>query len=200
MNKTGLFAMAAQVAPKFIQVRRRTWIMLGVGMLVLFGLLIWAAIALAGWFFAQLQSWGAAAPGAVQGALATMTQQVEHVVPGVQKSVSEYVPILKPSDKPQREVSGTDFAPVPRYPGLTRSYWHREGKRVIVHYEGRADFAAVLGHYVQGFTALGFSQEIQSATPEAEVHAWFKAEQHYLATIASEPKGVISVHIETTLK
>lgn len=200
MNKLGFFALAAQAASRLLQVRRRTWILLGMALLALFGLLIWAAIALLGWFFVQLQDWGGAAPQAARDALAVVERQVEQVVPGAREKVSEYVPSLKSEEKPRRDVSGTDFAPVARYPGLTRTFWHREGRLVSVHYEGRADYTAVLAHYVQGFAALGYTQELQSASPEAETHAWSKGKQRYLAKIVSEPKGMVSVEIETTLQ
>jgi len=204
MNKLGFIAAAAQFAPRLFQVRRSTWIAVGVGLLVLFGLLIWAALALISWFFGQAQGWSAAAPEVAREALATVEQQVEQVVPGAREKVaaglSELAPILKSEDRPQRDVSGTDIAPVARYPGLTRTFWHREGRQINVHYEGRADFAAVLDHYVRGFTALGYTQELQSASPEAETHAWIKGKQRYLAKIVSEPKGMVSVDIETALQ
>ena len=200
MNKPGLFAAAAQFAPRLFQVRRSTWIAAGVGLLVLFGLLIWAALALISWFFGQVQGWSAAAPEAARGVLETVEKQVEQVVPGAQEKLAEVVPILKSGDRPQRDVTGTDIAPVARYPGLTRTYWHREGRQINEHFEGRADYVAVLDHYVRGFTALGYTQELQSATPESETHAWIKGNQRYLAKIASEPKGMVSVDIETTLK
>jgi len=133
-------------------------------------------------------------------ALATVERQVEQVVPNAREKVSEYVPILKSEDRPRRDVSGTDFAPVERYPGLARTYGHREGRTVSVHFEGRAYYAAVLGHYAQGFAALGCTQELQSATPEAETHAWIKGKQRYLAKIVGELKGMVSVDIETTLE
>lgn len=203
MNKLGVFALAAQGASKVFQVRRRTWVFLGLGILSLLGLLLWAIIALAGWFFGQVAIWNAAAPQAARDALATVERQVEQVVPGAREKVAaelgELVPILKPEDRPRRDVSGTDLAPVERYPGLTRTYWHREGRQVTVHFEGRADYASVLGHYVRGFTAQGYAQELQSATPEAEAHAWTQGKRRYLAKIVAEPRGMVSVHIETTL-
>ena len=47
MNKSLLFA-AARFAPRFFQVRRGTWIGVGVALMLLAGLLAWAAIALMG--------------------------------------------------------------------------------------------------------------------------------------------------------
>ena len=200
MNKLGLIAAAAQFAPRLFQVRRSTWIAAAIGVLVLFGLLIWAALALIGWLFGQIKDWSAAAPEAAQDALATVGRQVDQVAPGMQDTLSELLPVIKPDGRLQRDVNGTDIAPVARYPGLTRTFWHREGRLITVHFEGRADYAAVLDHYVRGFTDLGYTQELQSATPVAETHAWIKGTQRYLAKIVSEPKGMVSVDIETTLK
>lgn len=197
MTKLGLFA---QAAPRLFQVRRRTWILLGMALLALFGVSIWAAIALMGWFFGQVQGWSSAAPEVVRGTLATVERQVEQAVPGAREKIFEVVPILKPEDRPRRDVSGTDFAPVVRYAGLVRTYWHREGRTVTVQYEGRADYAAVLGHYIQGFASQGYTQELQSAVREAETHAWVKGKQRFLAKIVGQPKGVVSVQIETTVE
>lgn len=202
--KTPLLLAVAQFAPRLFQVRRSTWIGVGVGLMVLAGLLIWAAITLLGWLLGQLQGWSAATPEAARGAMATVERQVEQVFPGVREKVAagmdEFVPIRKSEDRPQRDVSGQDIAPVARYPGLTRTYWHREGRQITVQYEGRADYAAVLGHYVQGFASLGYTQELHSASPEAETHAWSKGNKRYLAKIVSEPKGMVSVDIETTVE
>lgn len=197
MSKLGLFAL---VGAKIMQVRRRTWVLLGLGLLALFGLSIWAAIALMGWFFAQVQGWGAAAPEVARDALATVEQQVEQVAPGAREKIAEFVPVLKPAENPWREVSGTDIAPVPRYPGLVRTHWHREGRQVTVHYEGRAAFPAVLDHYLRGFAAMGYAHELLSASPAAESHVWTQGKQRYHANILAKPKGEIAVKIETRLE
>jgi len=193
MNKPGLFAAAAQFAPRLFQVRRRTWIAVGVGLLVLFGLLIWAALALIGWFFGQAQGWMGAAPEAARGAM----EQVEQVVPGVREKLGEFVPGLKPA-QPLRDVSGTDVGPVARYPGLARTYWQREGKQVTIEYAGEADYAAVLDHYARGFAAQGYAQSVQSATLSAETHEYTKGRERMTLTITQQPKGGVSARIETT--
>lgn len=194
MNNPGLFAAAAQFAPRLFQVRRRTWIAVGVGLLVLFGLLIWAALALVGWFFGQAQGWMGAAPEAARGAM----EQVEQVVPGVREKLGEFVPGLNPT-QPPRDVSGTDVGPVARYPGLARTYWQREGKQVAIEYAGEADYAAVLDHYAKGFAAQGYAQSVQSATPAAETHEYAKDGERVTLTITQQPKGGVSARIETTL-
>jgi hypothetical protein len=194
MDKTGLFAFAAQFAPRLFQVRRSTWITVGVGLLVLFGLLIWAAVASIGWFFGQAQGLMGTAPEAARGAM----EQVGQVVPGVREKLGEFVPALKPS-QPQRDVSGTDLGPVARYPGLARTYWHREGKQVTIEYEGEADYAAVLDHYAKGFAAQGFTQSVHSATPEAETHEYAKSDERITLKLAQQSSGKVKLGIETRL-
>lgn len=201
MSNPGLFAAAAQFAPWLFQVRRRTWIAAGVGLLVLFGLLIWAALALIGWFFGQAQNWMGAAPEAARKAM----EQVEQVVPGAREKLAEFVPGLKPGGyesaaaQLQRDVSGTDVGPVARYSGLARTYWHREGEQVTIEYEGEADYAAVLDHYARGFAAQGYAQSVQSATPSAETHEYTKGRERMTLTVSQQPKGAVSARIKTNL-
>lgn len=195
MNKLGLFAFATQFAPRLFQVRRRTWVAVGVGLLVLVGLLIWAAVALIGWFFGQAQGLMGAAPEAVRGAM----EQAEQAVPGARVKLGEFVPAIKPS-QPRRDVSGTDLGPVARYPGLARTYWHREGKQVTIEYEGEANYAAVLDHYAKGFAAQGFAQTVQSAQPDAETHEYIRGAERVVFKITQTPRDSVSARIETSLQ
>ncbi len=202
MNNSGLFGAAAQFAPRLFQVRRRTWIAAGVGLLVLFGLLIWAALALAGWFFGQTKNWTGAAPEAARGALEgamEQVEQVEQVVPGVRETLGAFVPGLQPSPQP-RDVSGTDVGPVARYPDLVRSNWQREGTQATIEYEGEADYPAVLDHYVKGFAAQGYAQSVLSATPVAETHEYTKGRERVVLTITQQPRGAVSARLETSLQ
>jgi len=196
MNKLGILALAAQAAPRLFQVQRRTWIGIGVGLLVLFGLLIWTAIALMGWLWGQSQSWMDKAPEAARGALA----QVEQVAPGARETLGQFVPALIPEAQPQRDVSGTDLGPVARYPGLARTDWQRWGKQVSIEYEGEADYATVLDHYTKGFAAQGFVQAVQSASRTTETHDYTKGGERIGMTITQKPKGGISVKLNVTLQ
>lgn len=196
MNKIGLFATLAQFAPRIFQVRGRTWVAVGVGLLVLFGLLIWAAIALLGWFFGQAQGWMGTAPEAARGAM----EQVERVVPGMREKLGEIIPTMKPAELPQRDVSGADLGPVARYPALVRTLWQQEGGQAAVAYEGPADYTAVLEHYARGFAAEGFAQRVRSATSQTETHEYTKTGERFILTVAQTPKGGVSVRIETALQ
>ena len=196
MNKLGLFATLSQFAPRLFQVRGRTWVAVGAGLLVLVGLLIWAAIALLGWFFGQAQGWMGAAPEAARGAM----EQVERAVPGMREKLGAIMPTLKPAAPPQRDVSGADLGPVARYPALVRTHWQQEGGQAAVEYEGQADYAAVLDHYARGFAAQGFAQSVKSATSQAETHEYTKARERVVLKIAQQPKGGVSVRIEAALQ
>jgi hypothetical protein len=124
------------------------------------------------------------APEVVHGVM----EQVEQVVPGAREKLGGFVPALKPS-QPRRDVSGTDLGPVARYPGLSRTYWHREGKQVAIEYEGEADYAAVLDHYAMGFATQGHAQGVQSATPSTETHEYAKGGERITLRIAQLPNG-----------
>jgi hypothetical protein len=166
-----------------------------VGLLVLVGLLIWAAVASIGWFFGQAQGLMGTAPEAVRGVM----EQAEQAVPGAREKLGEFVPALKPSQS-RRDVSGTDLGPVARYPGLARTHWHREGKQVTIEYEGEADYAAVLDHYAKGFAAQGFAQTVLSAQPDAETHEYIKGAERLVFKVTQTPRDSVSARIETSLQ
>lgn len=196
MKKPGFLTYAASFAPGLFQTRRTTWVALGVGLLVLFGLLLWSAVALLGWLWGQAQNWTGTAPEAVGGAVRGVLQQVEQIVPGAREKLGEMVPSLKPETQPQRDVSGSDLGPATRYPGLTRTHWQRDGGQATVAYEGKADYATVLDHYAKGFAAQGFAQTVQSATPVAETHEYTKGGEHLVLKITQKPRGDVNVRIE----
>ncbi|OYY95577.1 MAG: hypothetical protein B7Y41_03500 [Hydrogenophilales bacterium 28-61-23] len=99
MHRLGWLAFAAQFAPRIFQIRQRTWIGLGVGLLALFGLAIWAVVALIGWFFGQAQ----ALTGGVQELLADpargVMQQVEQGLPAAREQLDKYLDGLLPAQK-----------------------------------------------------------------------------------------------------
>jgi len=99
MNRLGLLAFAVQSAPRIFQIRRRTWIGLGVGLLALLGLAIWAVVALIVWFFGQAQG----LTGGVQELLADpahgVMQQVEQVLPAAREQLDGYLDSLLPAQK-----------------------------------------------------------------------------------------------------
>ncbi|MDP2882665.1 MAG: hypothetical protein Q8N89_13935 [Azonexus sp.] len=152
-------------------IRRRTWILITGGLFLVLILIIWATISAAGWLFGVARESVSAAPEAVR----AVTAQVVQVIPGAREKLGELVPALR-AEAPLRDVSGTDPAPVARYPGLSRVHWHRDGRDITVRYGGAANFAAVLDHYVKGFTAQGYRHDLLSATPDEERHEYVKGD------------------------
>lgn len=194
MKPAGILALAAQFAPRFLQVRRGTWIAIALGLLAVFALLIWAAVSLFAWLWGQGKSLTEGAPEAAR----IIASQVEQAVPGAREALGDLVPALKP-EPPPRDVSGTDVGPVARYPGLARSHWHRDGREITVRYEGRADYAAVLDHYTQAFAAQGYAQNVVSATPEGEEHDYRKGDERVRFEIVQLPQGKVKATIVADL-
>ena len=222
-----LFSLIRNFAPRFLQVRRGTWIAIGLGVLTLVALLVWATIALLGWFFGQAQGLIGNAPDVARGAIGQVEQvapgvsaqieqvapgvsaqieqvvpgvreRIEQVVPGVREQLGAWVPALKP-EPPPRDVSGTDIGPVERYPGLARSHWHREGREVTVRYEGTAAYTAVLDHYVRGFAAQGYAQTVLSAAPEGERHDYVKGAERVGFALEQLPGGRVKATVIAVL-
>ena len=198
MSKFGLLSYAAAFLPGLLQVRRSTWIVAALSVLVLMGLMAWAAVALIGGLWGQARNLSETAPDIVRDATRAAVGQVEVIVPGVREKLGEFVPALK-AEQPPRDVSGTDVGPVARYPGLTRDYWHREGREITVRYHGAADYAAVLDHYVKGFAAQGYRQNLLSASPDTERHEYLKDADRVGFTLARDAKGVVKATIVTVL-
>ncbi len=198
MSKLGLFSYAAAFAPRLLQVRRSTWLAAGVGLLVLLLLMLWALVALIGGLWGQARNLSNAAPDVLRDATRAAVVQVDVIVPGVRERLGEFVPALK-SEQVRRDVSGTDVGPVARYPGLTRAYWHREGREITVRYEGAANYVAVLDHYTKGFAAQGYRQNLLSAAPDAERHEYIKDADRVGFFLTKDPKGEVKVTIVTVL-
>jgi hypothetical protein len=194
MSKVGLLALASQFAPRFLQIRRGTWLAIAVGLMGLLVLFAWAAFAIFGWLWGQGKSLTAGAPEAVR----IIASQVEQAVPGARETLGDLVPALKP-EPPPRDVSGTDIGPVTRYPGLARSHWHRDGREITVRYEGRADYPTVLDHYAKGFATQGYVQSVMSATPGVETHDYRKGDERVRFEITRLPQGKVKATIVAVL-
>ncbi len=226
MNKPNLLTHAASFSPGFLQRNRRSLIGLGIGLLVLVALLIWAALSLVGWIWGQTQSMAGTAPEALRNTAGGVMEQVKafapgaqgvldqvkasvpgaqgvldqakETIPGARELLAEVVPTIKPETTQQRDVSGEDLGPVPRYSGLMRTKWQRTGEQIAAEYEGKGDYVKVLDYYSKGFINQGFSQSVQAASTEAETHEYTKGSERFNLSVAQKPKGVISVRVETT--
>lgn len=201
MSKLTVLAFAAQFAPRLLQVRRGAWIAVAVGLLVLLGLFIWAAVALIGWLFGQASGWLGAARDAAAGPAQGVAEQAKRMVPGARElldaHLGDYLPAIKA--EPVRDVSGEDLGPVSRYPGLARTTWQREeGARMRVEYAGQADYHAVLDHYSRGYAGQGYARSVLSATTDAETHEYAKGVERYSVTVARKGREGVSVRIEST--
>jgi len=194
MSKAGFFVLAAQFAPAIFRVRSGTWLALAIGMVAILVLLAWGVVSVGGWLWGQTRTLGEAAPDAARSVIA----QVENTVPGAREKLAEIIPTLKP-EPPPRDVSGTDIGPVARYPGLARTHWHREGREITMRYEGRAEYAAVLDHYLRGFAAQGYAQNVISAAPDQEMHEYIKDGDRVAFTLAQGRDGKVKLTLVAVL-
>jgi hypothetical protein len=194
MSRSGFLVLAAQCAPAIFRLRNGTWLAIAIGMIAIVVLLAWGVVSAGGWLWGQTRTLTEAAPDAARSVIA----QVENTVPGAREKLGELVPALKP-EPPPRDVSGTDIGPVVRYPGLARSYWHREGREITVRYEGPAEFAAVLDHYAKAFVAQGYSQNVLSAAPDQEKHEYLKGGDRVEFMLTQSRKDKVKVTLVAVL-
>jgi len=192
--KSGLLVLAAQFAPAIFRVRGGTWLALAIGMMGVLALLIWGVLSIFASLWGQTQALTAAAPDAARSLIA----QMERSVPGAREKLGEILPALQP-EPPPRDVSGTDIAPVARYPGLARAHWHREGREITVRYEGPAEYAAVLDHYVRGFAVQGYAQNVLSASPDQENHEYLKGSDRVTFMLTQSRDGKVKVTLVAVL-
>lgn len=165
-----------QVVSRLRTIQARTWLMLSAVALGLIGLLVWAGIVVVSWLWAEMpviteagQRLTGEAITQVEQVAPELKAQVEQWAPGVKEQVDRWLP-GESNTLPANDVGGADIGPVPRFPGLVRIYFTREEKTLQARYVGRARFDTVLAYYAQGFAAAGYTQEVITATPEAEQH------------------------------
>jgi hypothetical protein len=183
-------SLLAAAAGRLFSIARRLWLPLMIGFLVLAALTLWAAISAAGWLAGMMRDGIDAAPAAAR----TVIEQVDKNVP----SAAVVMDSLRTLGQPEvaREVSGTDPAPVERFPGLTRVEWQRDGELIKVRYEGEADIAAVLAHYASGFSAKGYRQEMLAATRDEERHDYLRGDERIGLSVARQGNERVSVLLQ----
>jgi hypothetical protein len=181
--------------PRLLGLRRGTWIGLGLSLLVALGLAIWAVVAVAGWLFGKVP----AATEAGRQAAGVAIEKAEQALPGMREQVGVWLPGVTKGGSgapaPLHDVSGTDLGPVARYAGLARDHFANDGTGASVRFSGRADYAAVLAHYAEGFRAAGYAQGVLSATRTAEHHRYTGDRGNFELRVSGLPDGRVEVEI-----
>ena len=191
MSRENNFRFPAQVGWSLRNIRTRTWLILGAVGVAIFGLMAWAGIAILFWLWGQAPSVSEAGKRLAGEAVT----QIEQVAPGLKEQVGQWLPGLGEA-APVSDVSGTDVGPVPRYPGLVRSHFTREGQAVEVRYAGRAEFDMVLAHYVKGFAAATYAQEVLSATSEGEQHRFQRGQESIDLSLRRSQGGLLELRLK----
>lgn len=173
MKQTAFLYALGQLASRLLAVRKRTWLLLGLGVAAVTALLAWAAVAVLTW------AWGQATGVVDTGRQAAggVLERVEQAVPGVAQALAPWVGgRVAPADSGATapDVSGNDPAGVVRPAGLTRTYYANEAGRQEVRYAGSGDMHAVLRHYVGELESAGYRHDILLATPATERHRFGK--------------------------
>jgi hypothetical protein len=185
-------------APRLFGLRRGTWIGLGLSLLVLAGLSIWAVVSVAAWLFGKVPE----ATEAGRQAAGVAIEKAEQVLPGIREQVGVWMPGAAKGEPAAtsaagtvRDVSGSDLGPVARYPGLSREHFIDDGARTAVRFGGGADYPAVLAHYAEGFKAAGYSQGVLSATRTGEHHRYSGERDQFELRITGQSEGRVEVEI-----
>lgn len=202
MSDMSKFVLLEQFASSLRNVRARTWLILGAVALGLVVLLVWAGVAILSWLWGQAPAMTEAGKRFAGEAITQVEQlapglkdQAELWAPGVKEQINRLLP--RGSEAlPTRDVSGTDVGPAPRFPGLVRTYFAREGQIIKVRYAGRAAFDRVLAHYVQAFAAAGYTQEVISATAEAEQHRFQRGPESIDLSLVRRPGGLLELGLK----
>jgi hypothetical protein len=185
--------LAARFAPRLFRIRRRTWAAIAIGLVLLFVAIVWAALALLGWLWTQVS-------GALQGApqaLRETAQRAEKALPGIREDAAQRADAVLGRAETARDVSGSDLGPVNRFPGMARTHWQRDATTASVEYRGRADYQAVLDHYVRGFAPQGYAQTVDAASPNGERHRYRKDNDVVALAIERVDGGDVKVRLET---
>ncbi len=205
MNDLNKFILLEQAASKLRTIRTRTWLMLAAVALGFVALLFWAGMALLTWLWAEAPAMSEAGKRLAGDALT----QFEQAAPGLKKEVEQWAPSVKqqldrwlPGESetlPANDVSGVDIGPVPRFPGLVRTYFVRDAKTIEARYSGRASFEAVLKYYTQGFAAAGYTQEVITAATEAEQHRFRRGREAVDLTLTRRSVGRVELRLTTRM-
>jgi len=201
MKGLGTFLWLTQAGASLRSIGMRTWIAVGVVVVILLGLLMWAAIALLSWLWMQASVLTDAGVRLMGDAVTQVEQlkpgllsEAERGLQGARDQVGQWAPGLV-GTLPTFDVSGTDIGPVPRFPGLMRSHYSSEAGIIEVRYAGLAEWPAVVAHYVPGFVAAGFTHEILSAAADGERHRFTRAEESFDLTLTPGPAGMVEVRL-----
>lgn len=203
MNDTNRFILLERAVSRLRTIRTRTWLMLAAMGLGFVALLFWAGMALLTWLWAEAP----AVTEAGKRLAGDVVTQFEQAGPGLKEELEQWAPGLtrqldrwlpgKSEALPVNDVSGVDIGPVPRFPGLVRTYFARDAKTLEARYSGRAPFEAVLKYYTQGFAAAGYTQEVITAAPGAEQHVFLRGRETVDLTLTRRSTGQVVLRLTT---
>lgn len=208
---------------RLAQVPRRVWLMIGLGLLALLALLIWAAFALLGALWQGAGGWldrgrqaGAAGVAQIETAVPGAREALDKarvaaaiLAPEAVQGIEAAVPVARevlgqagaraqsPTTPtlPATDVPGEDVAGVPRHPALVRIGYQAGPDGPQVTYAGRADYAEVLGFYQRSLASGGFAEQVLAATPGAATLQYRRDARSLLLTLRDRGNGFTEARI-----
>lgn len=180
----------------FLGVHRSSWIAIGVSLLLVLILALWAVFSAVSWVIGKMP----AAADAGREAAGAAIEKVGQAVPAVRDGLGAIgLPGSSGSqgkaDGAARDVSGTDPGPVRRHAALTRDFFSAGEQGVTARYSGAAAYPEVLGHYLDGFAAAGYRGEVVSAERTGERHRFEGAGRAYDLAIMAGEGGRVEVEV-----
>jgi hypothetical protein len=179
---------------------RRVWIMVGGAVVASAGLLALGIAAIVWTLWSHVPT----ATEAGRRLLGRSATEAEQLAPVLRDHAGRWFPDVAAelerfggaSDIPAADGSGADVGPVTRPLGLIRSEFVRGDTETTSVYLGRLPMADVLSHYVAGFSAAGYVQEVISATAKVERHRFVSADRPEAFELSLEQRNAL---LEVTL-
>ncbi len=201
MNGRNNFGILGVIASNLRNIRGRTWLILAAIALVLVGFLLWAGVTILLWLLGQAPTmtetgkrFASEAMTQVEQIAPEMREQAEQWLPGAKESINHWLP--RGEVLPANDVSGSDIGPVPRFSGLVRNQFVREGQNIEVAYVGNGTFDAVLMHYLNGFAAADYAHEVVSASTTGEQHRFRQGQKTYDLSLLRHPGGLLELRLK----
>jgi hypothetical protein len=152
-------------------------LIIGGGIIGVIGILIIGTlIAGAGYLWDRLPLWAGVGGKIAREAILTAEQALpgvkeglEAVAPGVTGKIKEIIPDM---DFPEKEVGGEDIRPIPRHADMIRISYALNNQKKTVAYKGKISLRAASDFYKKEMVALGFKEQVVTASQEQEVYQY----------------------------
>jgi len=89
VNKLGALDYVSKLAPQIKKVRRKTWIMIGLGLFATFAVALWTVVVFVGWLWGQTQTLAGSAPTLIRDAASGVFAGATDLAPDAKQALQE---------------------------------------------------------------------------------------------------------------